>query len=113
MKINTTEEQGVKVLTITGELDGPSSPQLTQAFDQLLDGGARRFVVDLKDVTFVDSAGLSSLVRLFKRARSSNGTLWLAGLQPPVKRVFELTRLDRAFEIASDKVQALQRVAKA
>ncbi|MGH7255192.1 MAG: STAS domain-containing protein [Nitrospirales bacterium] len=112
MQISVREEQGVRVLSVSGELDSQGCAQLTQDFDRLINGGARSFVIDLKGVTFIDSGGLSTLVRLFKRSRSSSGTLWLADLQPGVRRVFELTRLDRAFEIAPDAGQAVQRAAK-
>jgi anti-sigma B factor antagonist len=112
VQIDLKGEHGIQVLIMAGELDAASSVQLTQTCEKLLDGGTRRFVFDLKDVTFIDSAGLSTLVRLFKRTRSLSGSLCLAGLQPNVRRVFELTRLDRAFEIAADTAQALQQKSK-
>ena len=55
------------------------------------------------------NAGLSALVRLFKRVRGHGGRLGLAALQPPVRHVFELTRLERSFDVYPDVAEALRR----
>lgn len=113
MGVMTCEDRGVMVVAVQGDLDATTSGDLSQSMDQLLKDGRRRFVLDLKEVKFVDSAGLSTLVRCLKRARGEGGELHLAGLQSAVKRTFELTRLDRSFDIQSDVAKAVQALAKA
>jgi anti-sigma B factor antagonist len=110
MDLTYHEDRGVTVVKIAGDLDAAGGGELGQVFDRLLTENHRRFVIDLKAVEFIDSAGLSMLVRCFKRVRSGAGALWLAALQPPVRRVFEITRLDRAFDIDRDVHAALQRL---
>jgi anti-sigma B factor antagonist len=110
MELAVHEDQGVTVVGITGELDATNSPQLGQLLDRLLAEGRRRFAIDLKGVNFIDSSGLSTLVRLFKHVRGSAGNLCLADLQPPVRRILELTRLDRAFDIYTDAAAAVRRL---
>ena len=50
-------------------------------------------------------------MKALKRVRKASGKLFLAGLQPAVRRVFELTRLDKAFEIAADEAEAKRQFA--
>jgi anti-sigma B factor antagonist len=69
--------------------------------------GQARLVVDLSDVVLVDSSGLAALVGGMKQARQGGGDLMLAGLQATVRIIFELTRLDRAFDIANDRDAAI------
>lgn len=113
MGVMTSEDRGVVVVAVQGDLDATTSGDLSQALDRLLKDGRRRFVLDLAQVKFVDSAGLSTLVRYLKRTRGEGGELHLAGLQGAVRRTFELTRLDRSFDIQADVARAVQALAKA
>jgi anti-sigma B factor antagonist len=113
MGVMTCENRGVMVVAVQGDLDATRGGDLSQSMDQLLKDGRRRFVLDLKEIKFVDSSGLSTLVRCLKRTRGEGGVLHLAGLQSAVKRTFELTRLDRSFTIQPDVAKAVQALAKA
>jgi anti-sigma B factor antagonist len=95
------EEQGQVVLIEIKEerLDAHNSGELKAEMLKLFDEGKNNILIDLKDVRFVDSSGLGSLVSGFKNASARNGNLKLCGLQPQVKSMFELTRLHRVFEI--------------
>jgi anti-sigma B factor antagonist len=109
MEIDVRDEGPVTLIRLSGDLDATMGPRLTEELDRLWTAGRRRFVLDLHAVPFVDSAGLSVLVRLFKRVRAQTGRLGLAALQPPVRRVFELTRLERSFDVYPDVAEALRR----
>ena len=108
MAVTVREDRGITVVELMGELDTTNTAELGQLFDRLLAEGRRRFVLDLQGVAFIDSAGLATLVRCFKRVRNGTGYVSLASLQPPVRRVLELTRLDRAFEVCTDAATAVQ-----
>lgn len=112
MKIEVSEDGKVTLLRLSGDLDATSGPRLTEELDRLWNDGRRHFVLDLQEVPFIDSGGLSALVRLFKRLRGQAGRLGLAALQPSVRRVFELTRLDRSFDIYPDVAEALRRAGR-
>ena len=111
MKVNVREEQGVSVIATSGELDAASSPDVEQALDRLMNEARRRFVIDLSATSFIDSSGLALLVRAFKRVRGGGGKLFVAGLQPAVRKVFELTRLDKAFDLSPSAEEAVRRAA--
>jgi anti-sigma B factor antagonist len=108
MDLTFHDEHDVAVVRVVGELDDMHSKELGQLFDRLLAEGRRQFVIDLKGVEFIDSSGLAMLVRCFQRARRSAASLSLADLTPPVLRTFELTRLDRAFDIRADVAEAIR-----
>jgi anti-sigma B factor antagonist len=79
--------------------------------DMLLESGARTIILDLSDVTFVDSSALAVIVRGMKRCRERSGDLILCGLRQPVRIIFELTRMDRAFRIYDSAEAARQALA--
>ena len=56
-------------------------------------------IIDLAEVTFIDSSGLVMLVQNMRRCREKGGDLYLCSPQQPVRMVLELTRLDKAIEI--------------
>lgn len=100
MNLNIAERGQVVLIDIKEErLDAHNSGELKAEMLKLFDEGKNSIVIDLKDVRFVDSSGLGSLVSGFKNASARNGNLKLSGLQPQVKSMFELTRLHRVFEI--------------
>lgn len=112
MDLTIHEDRGITVIEIVGEIDISCSEELLQTCDRLLETGCRRFILDLHHVEFVDSAGLSVLVRCFKHVQSQAGRLFFAALRPPVRRVIELTRLDQAFEIRAQVEEAVQDMAR-
>lgn len=87
------------VLELTGELDIAGLPLLRQRVDEAC--AARtppRVVLDMTAVTFMDSYGLSGLVRCWKRVGERQGRFVLVGLHPRVARVLDITGMRRAFE---------------
>jgi anti-sigma B factor antagonist len=112
MKIDIRQEQQVTVISVDGEVDASNSTDLGDSLDQLLADGHKKLIVDLKDVKFIDSSGLGTLVRVYKHARADSGDVCLASLQPTVKRVFELTRLDRVFEVHPDSEAAVKKLSQ-
>jgi len=94
------EERGdVVVVSPHGELDAETSRDFQDQVDELLKAGWRYFVIDLHKVPFVDSSGLSALVRLYKRVRMG-GDVRLAQVPPNLMKILQLTRLSRVFDIS-------------
>ena len=99
MELAVERPDNLAVLRVQGDVDAGSVDELRRTIDELLAAGEHRFVVDLSAVPFMDSAGLATLVQLFKRVRIGEGDVRLAGLQPDVLRVFQLVRLTRVFDV--------------
>ncbi len=89
-----------------GDLHRETSERLQIVTDELLGAGRQYFVVDLGEVSFVDSAGLGALVRLYKRVRIGEGDVRLARVSPNVMQILDLTRLNRVFDIFASPQEA-------
>lgn len=88
---------GVTVVAPSGRLDVAGAPTLKAAIGDAVKGGVPRLIIDLEDVSFVDSTGLGSVIAALKMVRSSKGDLRLAAPNQQVRVVLELTTLDRVF----------------
>jgi len=107
MNITTEEIKGVTVVRLAGRFDAYTAPTIKEKFLELQAAGRAKLVVDLSAVDFVDSTGLATLVAGLKQCRQAGGDLKLAGLRSRVRVIFELTRLDWAFQIHENEMAAL------
>ncbi len=93
----------VKVIEPSGILDGTKASQLRQEISNIVEIGVDIVLVDLKDVTFVDSSGLGALVSVLKMVRIAGGRLFICSVNEQVKLLFELTSMDRVFKTFADR----------
>jgi anti-sigma B factor antagonist len=93
-------------LAVEGELDLASAPSLKWALTDMLDAGNDQVVVDLSNVTFIDSTALGVLVGIRKNLRPG-ARLAIACTHPDVLNIFELTGLDATFDLFSTFDDAL------
>jgi anti-sigma B factor antagonist len=90
------------VVSVRGDVDVATSPQLRAELQSAIDGGAKEVVVDVTGMDFIDSAGLGVLIGALKRAREANAGLVLRGVQPSPRKVLGITGLDDMFTIEGD-----------
>jgi len=108
MSVQETRYDDVMVLTVKGELGAEECPLLRTAAERLLAGNQRDFVVDLGQTGGADSAGLETLTWLRREAEDRLGLVKLAAPDPTVRKILEMTRLDRQFEVFDDLEPAIQ-----
>jgi anti-sigma B factor antagonist len=89
----------VEVLTLKGNLDALTAPELRPTIDELVANRRTKVVFDLRDLTLIDSSGVGAIVSLFKRVRMLGGDVKIACLANQPKEIFRLLRLDRAFDL--------------
>jgi len=94
------------MVTVHGELDAHTAPQVREAVEAAITPGTR-VVADLTGVTFLDSTGLGVFVTALKHVREVDGTLDLVITSPRVLKVFELTGLDVVIPIHEEISGAL------
>ncbi len=87
------------VVALSGRLNGASAPELKRTIKEMVEAGKSRLILDLTDIVFIDSSGLSALISGLKRCREAGGFFRLAGLHDQVATVIKLMMLDRVFEI--------------
>ena len=90
----TSLDHGEAVLAVTGELDMSTAPQLSRSLAAVLDRHPHRVTLELGGLAFIDSTGLTLLVRTSNRLKQDAGALHLAHATPPVRRVLEIVGLD-------------------
>jgi anti-anti-sigma factor len=93
----------IKVIQPLGMLDGMTSSVFRQEIETVIAQGADIVLIDLKETTFIDSSGLGALASALKTVRSAGKQLFFSSPNEQVKIVFELTCMDRAFEIFEDR----------
>ena len=85
-----------------------TAPGLRERLHGLLAEETQKLVVDLDDVGFLDSTALGVLVGALKRARGEGGDVRIVCTQPRVRKVFEITRLDSAFDLFDSVDEAVR-----
>ncbi|HEY8533639.1 MAG TPA: STAS domain-containing protein [Micromonospora sp.] len=100
LAVHTEQRGDVTVVSVAGDLDVATAPMLETRLSELLDQGACRLVLDLADVSFCDSAGLSLFVRAREHCRDAGGRLQLAAPARTVRRVLEVSGLAGVLEIS-------------
>jgi anti-sigma B factor antagonist len=87
------------VVSASGEIDMINAEGLRDALLSALNAGAAGLVADMTSTTFLDSAGITALVRASRRADATDAALRLAVTAPPVLRVLNLVGIDRLIEV--------------
>ena len=104
---SSPRQTGSNVLPLKGEIDLHVSPSVTASLNEMIDKKPERLVVDLSDVSYIDSAGLAALIEAMQKVEGYGGKFALAGLQETVRSIFEISRLDQVFQIFPDANAAL------
>jgi anti-sigma B factor antagonist len=94
------DEQPTAVVSVTGEVDLATAPELGAALDRVGQGSERQVHLDLERVTFLDSSGISVLVETQRRLASGGGRLVLHRATGPIVRVLEISGLGSFFELS-------------
>ncbi len=107
MEVKTFEKEGVLVFQVDGEINISTSPELKRQFEKQ---PSKKVVVDLLKVGYIDSSGLATLVEILKKTKTSGGSLGLSGLSDKVKSLFEITKLDKLFQVSATQDEAVNKV---
>ncbi len=96
------------VVDISGDVDLHRSPALRETLAKLIDETPGRLVLNLKEVGYMDSSGVATLVEALQRIQRKQGRLLLHSLSPRVQSIFEIARLESIFEIYQSEDEALR-----
>ena len=108
MEFSVRQQNEAAIIEVTGDIDLYSSPQVRQTILETLNQkAAKRVIVNLIGVRYVDSSGVASLVEGLQLSRKSQVRFTLCGLNKAPKQVLELTRLIKVFEIFDNLEAAL------
>ncbi|MDR1086391.1 MAG: STAS domain-containing protein [Deltaproteobacteria bacterium] len=108
MNIAVNEENGVRILSVSGRMDATNSADFDQAAKELLGTAPSRILLDLSRLEFISSAGLRVVLILGKACQEHSLTLAFCDLQPMVAEIFSISSFDAIFKIFPTKEEALK-----
>jgi anti-sigma B factor antagonist len=100
------QSDGVAVVSVSGDIDMSTAPQLGAQLTELGDNGTTSIVVDLSKVDFLDSSALGTLIGVQKQLKAVGGSLKLACSHPKIERVFAITRLTEVIPVFTSVAEA-------
>lgn len=100
------------MIALRGELDVATVPEFGDALREAMDSGCTALVIDLSELTFLDSTGLMVLLNGLRRVRRKDGRLVLACTNPSVLRLFDVTGTSATFTIVETREQAIEAARK-
>jgi anti-sigma B factor antagonist len=99
---------GCRVIAASGEIDAHTAPSLRACIHAVLaETGVEHLVIDLSSATFLDSSALGVLVGALKRMRTLGGRVDIVLPSAPLRRIFEITALDRVLALHETRASAL------
>ena len=114
MKIKTRQVDGITIMDCSGRITlGEGSVQLRDAVRDLLAKGSKQILLNLGDVTYIDSSGIGELVSAFTTVRNQGGDLKLLNLTTKVHDLLQITKLSTVFDVKDDEASAVASFARA
>jgi anti-sigma B factor antagonist len=108
VQISARQSGAGVILDISGDIDLANSPAMRKTLlGEIKDKHTPKVFLNLKNVRYIDSSGIASLVEGLKASRDNGARMILYGLNASVKEVMELSRLQKIFEIYDTEEQAL------
>jgi anti-sigma B factor antagonist len=114
MQVTTRDTGDAVVLTLEGRLVLEDvETELRGAIDGLIEQGRVKLVLNVRDVAYIDSAGLGFLVSKYVSVHRRGGNVVLVGVSPRVAHVLAITRLSQVFEVFASEEEAVRAVENA
>src|SRR6202012_2417995 len=114
MKVSMRQVDGVTILDLSGRITlGEGSVTLRDAVRDLLSKGSKKILLNLGDVTYIDSSGIGELVSAFTTVRNQGGDLKLLNLTKKIHDLLHITKLYTVFDVKDDEASAVASFARA
>jgi anti-sigma B factor antagonist len=108
MKANSRQIDGVTIVDLSGRITlGEGSVVLRDTVKDLASKGQKRIVLNLGDVTYIDSSGIGELVSAYTSVRNQGGELKLLNLTKKIRDLLQITKLYTVFDVKDDEASAV------
>ena len=109
MKTSTRQIDGISIVDCSGRITlGEGSVILRDAVRELLSKGNKKILLNLGDVSYIDSSGIGELVSAFTTVRNQGGELKLLNLTKKVHDLLQITKLYTVFDVREDEANAIK-----
>jgi anti-sigma B factor antagonist len=112
LETSIKDVDGLKVIDATGEIDVYTAPQFKEAVNQVISLGQLHLIINMTQVTYMDSSGFGTLLSATKRLRPEGGTINLVACSNSIDRMLRITRLNTVFGIYGTVEEAIAAVGK-
>ena len=110
MEVKATPLDDVTAVTVAGRVDSTTADSLTTRLGELVKTGTSRLLIDLKEVSYISSAGFRTLLITSRAVAQAKGAMVLCGMSAEMKRLFDLGGFSELFAIESGRDEALTRL---
>ena len=111
MKLTTDMQSGVFIVRIEGELDLSSVNEFRQIADKVLDNQRSKYLLmNLEELTFIDSSGLGAILGRYKKVNLLGGRIFVTNVKPQITRIFQLSGLHKILAVYPTEAEALEQV---
>jgi anti-sigma B factor antagonist len=113
LKITSRDVDGVAVVALEGRVVlGEATSALREKVKSLVTSGHKKLVLNMSNVTLIDSEGIGALVAAYSSAKSGGGSLRLCNVGSRFNELLQITRLYTVFEVSSTEADAVQAMTK-
>lgn len=110
LQISVRRSGDVALIDLAGEVDAYTSARFREVMMDIIEDGISRLIVSMARVDYIDSSGLGALVGGLKRTSERDGRILIVCHQSQVRKVFEITGLEKVFPIFDTEEEALQAI---
>jgi len=108
LRITVKKSEAVPLIVLSGEVDAYTCSRFREAMIDVIEDGHPSLVVNMADVEYIDSSGLGTLVGGLKRASERGGKIAIVCNSLQIRKVFEITGLERVFPIFKNEADAIR-----
>jgi anti-sigma B factor antagonist len=107
------DKEGVKVLHLLGELIDREQPKsMIKEVESTIASGKNKFLLDMKELKYINSSGLNVLINILTKARKASGDVAICNINEKNKELLLITRLDSIFNVCDSEDEALKLLAQ-
>jgi len=107
LQIVVRKNSDISIIELSGEVDAYTSARFREVMVEIIEDGGANLIVSMRKVEYIDSSGLGALVGGLKRASERNGRILIVCDQPQVRKVFEITGLEKVFPLYDEEQEAV------
>lgn len=108
MNIREEKNNDITICALEGEVNINTSPELRKKFMSIIEANEKKILIDLTNVSYLDSSGLATFIEILQRLKKINGRLRFCNINERVRNILEVTKLVNLFEIFESREEALK-----
>ena len=108
MKITESTRNNIRIVQLQGRVDSEGAIDMELGLQEMTEAGSSQVILDLSQVTYINSAGLRILADMLTRTQANGGDLLLAGPSQKIRRVFQIIGFDNFFRLFDDVDSAVE-----